>query len=78
MKVRLTKRFAEMINGVDLSRVCAGEIIDVSPRDAGILLAEEWAMTVQDAAAEQPRRVLQMPAVKGRAEAAERSAKRKA
>ena len=47
MKIRLTKRFAQMINGVDLTRVRAGDVLDLSPRDAGILLAEGWALPVE-------------------------------
>jgi hypothetical protein len=44
VKVKLTKRFAEMINSVDLSRVHVGEVLDLSPRDAGVLLVEGWAL----------------------------------
>jgi hypothetical protein len=43
MKVRLTRKFAELINGVDLSKVHAGDTLDLSARDAQILLAEGWA-----------------------------------
>jgi hypothetical protein len=43
MKVRLTRKFADSINGVDLSKAEAGETLDLSTRDANILLAEGWA-----------------------------------
>jgi hypothetical protein len=43
LKVRLTRKFAELINGVDLSKVHAGDTLDLSTRDAQILLAEGWA-----------------------------------
>lgn len=46
MKVKLTKRFAEFIDGVNLSRAKPGDVLDLPPREAGILLAEEWALPV--------------------------------
>ena len=52
MKVRLTRKFADLINGIDLSRAHTGETLDLSQRDAEILLAEGWA---EYAGAAQPR-----------------------
>jgi hypothetical protein len=43
MKIRLTRKFADLINGVDLSKAHAGETLDLPERDADILLAEGWA-----------------------------------
>jgi len=43
MKVRLTRKFADLINGIDLSKAHAGETRELSDREAGILLAEGWA-----------------------------------
>jgi hypothetical protein len=43
MKVRLTRKFADLINGIDLSRAHTGETLDLSQREAEILLAEGWA-----------------------------------
>ena len=43
MKIRLTRKFAEVINGVDLSKAHEGETLDLSEREAEILLAEGWA-----------------------------------
>ena len=43
MKVRLTRKFADLINGIDLSRAHTGETLDLSDREAGILMAEGWA-----------------------------------
>jgi hypothetical protein len=48
-KVRLTKKFADFLDGVDLSRVRAGELIDVPDRAAYILLAEGWARPASSA-----------------------------
>jgi hypothetical protein len=41
--VRLTRKFAEAINGVDLSRNQVGDLLDLSFRDARMLIAEGWA-----------------------------------
>ena len=43
VKVRLTHKFAESINGIDLSRVRQGEALELSQRDASLLVAEGWA-----------------------------------
>ena len=45
-KVQLTKKFAEFLDGIDLSRVKAGEFIELSERDAHILVEEGWARRV--------------------------------
>jgi hypothetical protein len=41
--VRLTRKYAEAIDGVDLSRNQVGDLLDLSPRDAQMLIAEGWA-----------------------------------
>ena len=43
MRVRLTRKFAEAIDGIDLSRHCVGDFIDLPQQDAELLLAEGWA-----------------------------------
>ena len=43
MKVRLTKKLAERIDGVDLSEYHVGEVLELSPRESRVLIAEEWA-----------------------------------
>ncbi len=43
MRVRLTRKLAEYIDGVDLSRWCVGEIVDLPPEEVSLLLAEQWA-----------------------------------
>jgi hypothetical protein len=42
-RVRLTKKLAEVIDGVDLSRHVVGETLTVSPLEARLLIAEGWA-----------------------------------
>jgi hypothetical protein len=48
-KVRLTRKFAEIINGIDLSRARAGEELELSARDAQMLIAEGWAAPIDTA-----------------------------
>ena len=56
IKVRLTRKFAQIINGIDLSRARAGEEIDLSPREAQLLIAEGWASPIDTANHAPPRR----------------------
>jgi hypothetical protein len=46
MLVRLTRKLAAVVNGVDLSRHRVGEWIDVSAHDAEMLITEGWAAVV--------------------------------
>ena len=55
IRVRLTRKFAQIINGIDLSHVRAGEEIEVSPREAELLVAEGWASLI-DTAHDRPDR----------------------
>jgi hypothetical protein len=41
--VRLIKKFAEMIDGVDLSKARVGDILTLPRREGEMLLAERWA-----------------------------------
>jgi hypothetical protein len=50
--VRLTHKYAEMIDGIDLSRREVGERLPLPSRDARVLIAEGWAEPV---AAEEQR-----------------------
>lgn len=59
MKVRLTRKFAELINGIDLSKAKQGDTLDLSPHDATMLMAEGWAELApeqRDRAHDQPPR----------------------
>jgi len=44
MRIRLTRKFAERIDGVDLSRRRVGAVIDLTAREARTLIAEGWAV----------------------------------
>jgi hypothetical protein len=44
MKVRLTRKYANTIDGIDLQGREPGDVFDLCPEDARLLLAEEWAV----------------------------------
>ena len=46
IRVRLTRKFAQILNGIDLSRTKAGEEIELSKREADLLVAEGWAAPI--------------------------------
>ena len=43
MRVWLSRKLAEFINGVDLTGKAVGDVLDLSAREAGLLLAEGYA-----------------------------------
>ena len=43
MKVRLTQKLSELINGVDLSKAHTGDTLDLTEKEARTLIAEGWA-----------------------------------
>ena len=63
MKVRLTQKLSELINGVDLSKAHKGDTLDLTDREARTLIAEGWAAPLyeggtpeRDRAHDKPRR----------------------
>ena len=48
MKVRLTKKLAEMLDGIDLSERHVGEIFDLPAAAARLIIAEDWAQPVTE------------------------------
>lgn len=42
VRVRLTRKFANFIDGIDLRKVKSGDALDLSPDEARILIAEGW------------------------------------
>jgi hypothetical protein len=54
MRIRITKKFALTLNGVDLSRLHVGDTIDMNESDAELLLAEGWAIHAIDAGVKSP------------------------
>jgi hypothetical protein len=48
MRVRLIRKLAEKLNGVDVSTRCVGDVIDLPRREAELLVAEGWARPAPD------------------------------
>ena len=55
MRVRLLHKFAHVINGIDLTKHAVGDVIDLLPRQADLLIAEGWAERITPV---EPGRVL--------------------
>jgi hypothetical protein len=49
MRIRLTRKLAESLDGVDLSSYGPGEVIDLPQRDAALVIAERWAVPLRSA-----------------------------
>jgi hypothetical protein len=46
--VRLTRKFADMIDGVNLQHASVGDHLELSKREADMLIAEGWAERSDD------------------------------
>jgi hypothetical protein len=44
MRVRLIKKLADIIDGVDLRGRSVGDLLILKPREAKLLIAEQWAV----------------------------------
>jgi hypothetical protein len=44
MHVRVVRKLAECVDGVDLSRCSEGDVIDLAEPEARLILAEQWAV----------------------------------
>jgi len=44
MRIQLTRKLANAIDGVDLSRKRVGKVINVARHDAQLLIAEGWGL----------------------------------
>ena len=49
MFVRLTRKLAEVVNGIDISAYAEGDVIELSSADAQLPIAERWAEPLADA-----------------------------
>jgi hypothetical protein len=52
VKVRLTRKLADAIDGINLRQCQVGDIVDLPPREACLLLAEAWAVPEQGSSAQ--------------------------
>jgi hypothetical protein len=49
MRLKLVKKVANTINGIDLTNVTEGAVLVVTPHQAGILVGAGWAEETSDA-----------------------------
>jgi hypothetical protein len=68
--VRLTRKLAQVIDGIDLTDHEVGELISLSPLEARVLIAEGWAEPIVE-------RLARTPVEQHRAMAADSSRRRK-
>ena len=47
MRVKLTKKLAAVLDGIDLQRYVVGDVLNLSRHDARLLVAEGWAVPEQ-------------------------------
>ncbi len=43
MRVKLVRKFANILNDVDLTDVRVGDVLDLKPHQAAMLIVEGWA-----------------------------------
>lgn len=47
MRVRLIRKLASRIDGVEICDYSVGDVIDLPARDASLLIAEGWATLIE-------------------------------
>jgi hypothetical protein len=47
-RIRLTRKLAATLNGLDVSDFSVGEVMNVSISDAAMMVAEGWAESLDD------------------------------
>jgi hypothetical protein len=63
MKIRLERKFAELINDVNISNYRVGDVIELPAHDAKMLLMEGWATTLDgEPAPDFPANIFEFPA----------------
>jgi len=48
VRIRLTRKLAADLNGIDVSSINVGDVIELPDRAASMLIAECWAEPVQE------------------------------
>ena len=51
MRVQLTRKLADRLDGIDVKDCKVGDVLDLAPNDAAVLVAEGWA-TLEDTGAD--------------------------
>ena len=47
MRVQLIRKFADVLNGIDLTNARVGDIVNVKAHEAAILVMEGWAREIE-------------------------------
>jgi hypothetical protein len=47
-RIRLTRKLAATLNGLNVSKVSVGEVMNVSTSDAAMMVAEGWAESLDE------------------------------
>jgi hypothetical protein len=47
MRVQLIRKFADVLNGIDLTKARVGDIVNVKAHEAAILVMEGWAREIE-------------------------------
>src|SRR5258705_752683 len=50
MRVRISRKLADSVDGIDLSHCAVGDVIDLAERQARMIVAERWAVFARRAA----------------------------
>jgi hypothetical protein len=50
MRVRIVRKLARFLNGIDLDKFQVGEVVELPPKAARLLIAEGWAVLVDSEA----------------------------
>jgi hypothetical protein len=48
MRVKIVRKFANVLNGIDLTKVSVGDVVNLMPDQAALLIAEGWAVEAPD------------------------------
>ena len=54
MRVQLIRKLADVLNGIDLTKVCVGDVFDLKTHHAVLLVAEGWAVPVKNVKPQEP------------------------
>jgi hypothetical protein len=57
MQIRLTRKLASYLDGIDLSDAREGDVIELPRREAELLIAERWALPYRGPAHREMRRM---------------------
>ena len=54
MRIRLVRKFANAINGIDLASVSVGDVVELKVSQAVLLIREGWAEPLKEESANIP------------------------